>query len=307
MTFDAVSKVELYSDATDGWVDRTSLACPTVSACDGKFPGYTPSAALQADTLGVRLTIVESPTRAARITGPLDPPVGSGVAASEGNDPSGRPGLPAAAAAPVRPRAGGARHGARLRLQHRHPGGRAELGEADGPGRPTVRLRCRCRHHHPRPARRRQPHQGLRPGPAGGPAGRDTRRGVPARDGHARGHERQPRQDPHPGGPGPGRRLALRHAEPLPGRLDHGPGRSHGVPRVPEQERGRDPVHDRPGARADPGSARRRHRRPSGPRRVDAPCRQHPDRPDLPAPRRPPGAAAGTRGRRRGREQPCHG
>ncbi|WP_139175869.1 DUF5979 domain-containing protein [Nocardioides lianchengensis] len=85
MTFDAIDSVELYSAAADAWVDIKPAACPGTS-CDGGFAGYTLTTAERADTLGVRITYVESPTRAARIGGPDDPDVGSGVAQSGGND-----------------------------------------------------------------------------------------------------------------------------------------------------------------------------------------------------------------------------
>ncbi len=81
MTFDKVSKVELFSSATNGWVDITGSVCGGGGAdCDGVFPGYSLTAAEQASTLAVRLTFVESPTRADRITGPNDPQVGTGIA-----------------------------------------------------------------------------------------------------------------------------------------------------------------------------------------------------------------------------------
>lgn len=91
--WDAVSKVELY-DGTS-WNDITSKACATANACDGTFPGYTLSASERASTQGVRLTVIESPNRAARIasTGdPTAPTVGSGVAsASAGAFPGANP------------------------------------------------------------------------------------------------------------------------------------------------------------------------------------------------------------------------
>ena len=86
MTFDAISKVELYNGTS--WVDITLQACVGISACDGKFPGYTLTDAQRASTQGMRLTFIESPTRASRINSPDDPAVGSGVAASDDN---GRP------------------------------------------------------------------------------------------------------------------------------------------------------------------------------------------------------------------------
>ena len=85
MTFDKVSEVWRYSAATQAWVNITTAAC--AAGCDGVFGGYTLSAAEQLDTLGVRLVFVESPTRAARATGALDPAVGTGVAATTGRRP----------------------------------------------------------------------------------------------------------------------------------------------------------------------------------------------------------------------------
>ena len=88
IAFDQVSKVELFDGSAGGgagaWVDVTAAAC--ANGCDGTFGGYTLTAAQQESTLSVRLTFVESPTRASRITSPTDPPVGSGVAQSVGND-----------------------------------------------------------------------------------------------------------------------------------------------------------------------------------------------------------------------------
>ncbi|SEI16452.1 MULTISPECIES: DUF5979 domain-containing protein [unclassified Leifsonia] len=90
--WDKVSKVELFDGTT--WNDITSEACASANACDGIFPGYTLTAAERASTQGVRLTVVESPNRAARIqsTGdPTAPAVGSGVASvSAGAVPGGR-------------------------------------------------------------------------------------------------------------------------------------------------------------------------------------------------------------------------
>ncbi len=53
---DRVSAVELYSSAANDWVDITSQACGSGSACDGGFPGYTLTDAQRASTLAVRLT-----------------------------------------------------------------------------------------------------------------------------------------------------------------------------------------------------------------------------------------------------------
>lgn len=54
---DVVSKVELYSDSEDAWVDITSAAC--AAGCTGTFGGYTLTSAQQLDTLGVRVTLTE--------------------------------------------------------------------------------------------------------------------------------------------------------------------------------------------------------------------------------------------------------
>lgn len=89
LRFDAVTGVELYNGTT--WVEAANNPCPTPavsgSPCDGTFPGVTLTAAEQASTIGVRLTFVENPDRAAASAGiPTAPPVGSGVARSTGND-----------------------------------------------------------------------------------------------------------------------------------------------------------------------------------------------------------------------------
>ncbi|MGO4535762.1 DUF5979 domain-containing protein [Leifsonia sp. 2MCAF36] len=90
--WDKVSTVELF-DGTQ-WNDITAEACPSANSCDGTFPGYTLTAAERASTQGVRLTVVESPNRGARIqaTGdPTAPAVGSGVASASASAlPGGR-------------------------------------------------------------------------------------------------------------------------------------------------------------------------------------------------------------------------
>ncbi|MBW8872178.1 MAG: hypothetical protein JF618_08455, partial [Leifsonia sp.] len=90
--WDKVSKVELF-DGTQ-WNDITSEACVSANACDGIFPGYTLTSAERASTQGVRLTVIESPNRAARISStgdPTAPAVGSGVASvSASTQPGGR-------------------------------------------------------------------------------------------------------------------------------------------------------------------------------------------------------------------------
>ncbi|WP_082227280.1 DUF5979 domain-containing protein [Demequina rhizosphaerae] len=74
--WDQVQAVELYREG-QGWVDATNDPCP--DACDGTFPGYTLTAAEQADTIGVRLVFVEGSARLTT-TDPTAPPAGSGVA-----------------------------------------------------------------------------------------------------------------------------------------------------------------------------------------------------------------------------------
>lgn len=88
MTFDAVVGLWYFSESAGEWVDVTAEACGADgAACDGAFPGWTPSEAQRADAVGVRIAVAESPTRADRITSPFDPAVGSGVAASGATRP----------------------------------------------------------------------------------------------------------------------------------------------------------------------------------------------------------------------------
>ena len=78
--YDSVAGVELFY--ADAWHATASNPCAG-TACDGAFPGYTLTATERANATGVRLTFVESPSRAARIAGnPYAPQVGSGVAAT---------------------------------------------------------------------------------------------------------------------------------------------------------------------------------------------------------------------------------
>ncbi|MBN9605843.1 MAG: hypothetical protein J0G30_04465 [Actinomycetales bacterium] len=80
LRYDAISAVELYLPGS-GWVAASGNPCAG-SACDGAFPGYTLSASESAQATGVRLVVVESPTRASRLgSDPNAPSVGSGVAA----------------------------------------------------------------------------------------------------------------------------------------------------------------------------------------------------------------------------------
>ncbi|WP_161632127.1 DUF5979 domain-containing protein [Nakamurella lactea] len=91
LTFDQITGVELYrlpagstDPAAGAWTDATNDLCP--AACDGTFPGFNLTTAERADTIGFRFTYVESPTRVQRISGPGDPSVGTGIAASFGNN-----------------------------------------------------------------------------------------------------------------------------------------------------------------------------------------------------------------------------
>ena len=91
LTYDEITEVQLFelpagdTNPADGtWVEAANDPCPT--ACDGTFPGYNLTASEAADTIGFRLTYIESPTRADRLGTPGAPPVGSGVAASTGNN-----------------------------------------------------------------------------------------------------------------------------------------------------------------------------------------------------------------------------
>ncbi len=91
LIFDRVTAVQLFrlpagstDPATASWQDAVNDPCP--SACDGTFPGVTLTADERADTIGFRLVYAESPTRAQQLSKPTDPPVGTGVAPSMGND-----------------------------------------------------------------------------------------------------------------------------------------------------------------------------------------------------------------------------
>ncbi|MDF1602871.1 DUF5979 domain-containing protein [Nocardioides sp. YIM 152315] len=83
MTFDAIESVVLLTEG-GGEEDITAAACAL--GCDGEFGGYTLTEDQQDDAIGVRITYVESPTRASRIDSPEDPQVGTGVARSSGDD-----------------------------------------------------------------------------------------------------------------------------------------------------------------------------------------------------------------------------
>ncbi|MFI2489030.1 DUF5979 domain-containing protein [Promicromonospora kroppenstedtii] len=75
--YDQVESVELFVDGA--WVEAAGDPCP--QACDGTFPGYTLTADERASATSVRLTYVESPSRA--LGGdPTTPQPGEGVARS---------------------------------------------------------------------------------------------------------------------------------------------------------------------------------------------------------------------------------
>ncbi|MFF2487065.1 DUF5979 domain-containing protein [Microbacterium sp. NPDC058062] len=81
--YDAVQAVQLYNGTA--WVTATNNPCNPL--CVGQFPGMNLTTAERASTVGVKLTFVESPDRAAASAGdPTAPPVGSGVARSFAND-----------------------------------------------------------------------------------------------------------------------------------------------------------------------------------------------------------------------------
>ena len=87
IAFDRVREVWRYNATSSSWENITATVCNPTSVCDGQFPGWTVPTAERSLTLGVRLVLDESPTRASRISGPTDPPVGSGVASSDGRRP----------------------------------------------------------------------------------------------------------------------------------------------------------------------------------------------------------------------------
>ncbi|MBE7701791.1 hypothetical protein H9623_15970 [Oerskovia sp. Sa1BUA8] len=84
IAYDAVARVELW-DGTR-WARAANDPCAAGSACDGTFPGVTLTAQERASTQAVRLVVVESTTRGARLAGdPTLPQPGDGVARSTGN------------------------------------------------------------------------------------------------------------------------------------------------------------------------------------------------------------------------------
>ncbi|MHA7132793.1 DUF5979 domain-containing protein [Oerskovia turbata] len=84
IAYDAVARVELWDGSA--WARAANDPCAAGSACDGTFPGVTLTAQEQASTQAVRLVVVESSARAARVAGdPTLPQPGDGVARSTGN------------------------------------------------------------------------------------------------------------------------------------------------------------------------------------------------------------------------------
>ncbi|TXK19134.1 DUF5979 domain-containing protein [Homoserinibacter sp. GY 40078] len=79
IAFDRVKDIRLYNGST--WTSIRSAACATASDCEGRFNGYTLTAAERASTVGVEITFEEwEDGRLPENTDdPLTPPVGSGV------------------------------------------------------------------------------------------------------------------------------------------------------------------------------------------------------------------------------------
>lgn len=85
IAYDMVTAVELWNGST--WVPAANSPCTPTGGCIGQLPQIGLTAAEQASTLSVRLTLAESPNREAASQGNLGaPPVGSGVARSFGLD-----------------------------------------------------------------------------------------------------------------------------------------------------------------------------------------------------------------------------
>ena len=77
--YDQVTAVELWNGTA--WVPATNSPCP--AGCDGQMPAIALTAAEQASTTGVRITLAESPTRVGPTADDPDAPaVGTGVARS---------------------------------------------------------------------------------------------------------------------------------------------------------------------------------------------------------------------------------
>lgn len=90
LVYDQIVATELFvlpegstDPAAGSWQVAPGDPCPT--ACDGTYPGYTVPEDLRERVIGFRLMYQESPTRGDRISAGA-PPVGTGVAASSGND-----------------------------------------------------------------------------------------------------------------------------------------------------------------------------------------------------------------------------
>ncbi len=83
MVYDRIVDIELRIDGL--WQSIMDDACPSADACSGGFDGYTLSSDQRRDTTGVRITIAEY--EGARLSDPLAPPVGSGVASGPDSRP----------------------------------------------------------------------------------------------------------------------------------------------------------------------------------------------------------------------------
>ncbi len=234
LTYDEITKVQLYelpagstNPALGRWVDATNDPCPT--ACDGQFPGYALTPAERASTVAFRLTYVESPTRAERLGSPDAPPVGSGVAASTGNDRHIHPVFElrdVRRSDPTKPVVAAGR-------VQRHRPGAGQQHSSPGPVLASRRRRPDShphrRRHHPdhRRAVDRRRDQGLDGWPAGHTRSGGTAERLPDQPGHRDGQQHHACQDRRTGYHRPG------HQRPGPGVVHHQrvrrvqPGRLH--------------------------------------------------------------------------------
>jgi large repetitive protein len=85
LKYDQVSRVDYYSATSSSWLEVSGDPCP--SSCRGTFPGYTLTAAEQADALGIRLVYTERTTRVGPTpSDPGAPLIGSGVSGAFDTD-----------------------------------------------------------------------------------------------------------------------------------------------------------------------------------------------------------------------------
>jgi len=85
LRYDQIERVDLWNGTA--WTPAANFAGPWDGGSGTSFPGVTLTPAERASTLGVRITVVESPTRATTALGdPLAPQPGTGVASSMAND-----------------------------------------------------------------------------------------------------------------------------------------------------------------------------------------------------------------------------